>query len=103
MGYWIGSFVPLAPFIMVVAIVWVTMHYKHKYPRDSGRPDRHGRRGRQREDQATAAEPEAEAAPAPSSPDSADLIQIAERMEQRIAALEQLLDAKSPGWRNRHD
>lgn len=33
---------------------------------------------------------------------SADLAKLAERMEQRIEALEKILDAESPGWRKRH-
>ncbi|SFF33333.1 phage shock protein B [Fontimonas thermophila] len=32
----------------------------------------------------------------------AELIALAERMEQRIEALEQILDAESPGWRNKY-
>ncbi|MCC6201432.1 MAG: hypothetical protein IT494_00330 [Gammaproteobacteria bacterium] len=99
MGHLFGSLIPLAPFIMVVAIVWITFHYKHKYPRDTARHDRHRRnRGEQ-----TTTAPEPEPTATPVTPDQADLAEVAERMEQRIAALEQLLDAKSPGWRNRHD
>ena len=33
---------------------------------------------------------------------NADLQRTAERMEQRIDALEKILDAESPGWRKRH-
>ena len=33
---------------------------------------------------------------------SAELTDIAHRMEQRIEALEQILDAEAPGWRKRH-
>lgn len=33
---------------------------------------------------------------------NADLVRQAERMEQRIEALEKILDAESPGWRKRH-
>jgi phage shock protein B len=36
------------------------------------------------------------------SPGSADLVRLAERMEQRIEALEKILDSESPGWRKRH-
>ncbi|HKY91004.1 MAG TPA: envelope stress response membrane protein PspB [Nevskiaceae bacterium] len=31
-----------------------------------------------------------------------ELVRQAERMEQRIEALEKILDAESPGWRKRH-
>lgn len=34
--------------------------------------------------------------------DNADLLRVAERMEQRIEALEKILDAEAPNWRNRH-
>ncbi len=33
---------------------------------------------------------------------SADVLQIAERMEQRIDALERILDVEVPGWREKH-
>ena len=35
------------------------------------------------------------------TPPPAELAQRAERMEQRITALEKLLDAEAPGWRTR--
>ena len=41
---------------------------------------------------------ESSSSPAP----NADLVRTAERMEQRIEALEKILDAESPGWRKRH-
>lgn len=37
----------------------------------------------------------------PAAPPPAELAQRAERMEQRITALEKLLDAEAPGWRTR--
>jgi phage shock protein B len=40
--------------------------------------------------------------PSSSPAPSADLVRQAERMEQRIEALEKILDAESPGWRKRH-
>jgi phage shock protein B len=40
--------------------------------------------------------------PAASPAANADLVRQAERMEQRIDALEKILDAESPGWRKRH-
>ena len=33
---------------------------------------------------------------------STELLSVAQRMEQRIEALEQILDAEAPGWRKRH-
>lgn len=38
----------------------------------------------------------------PSQVASGDLLRLAERMEHRIEALEKILDAEAPGWRNRH-
>ena len=34
--------------------------------------------------------------------DNSDLLRLAERMEQRIEALEKILDAEAPNWRSRH-
>lgn len=34
--------------------------------------------------------------------DSAALLSLADRMEHRIEALEQILDAESPGWRKKY-
>lgn len=42
----------------------------------------------------------AEASASPAA--NGDLLRQAERMEQRIEALEKILDAESPGWRKRH-
>ncbi len=36
------------------------------------------------------------------SPVTAELSALAERMERRIEALKQILDAESPGWRKKH-
>lgn len=72
-------FVPLILFILFVAPLWLYLHYREK----------------QRLREAAGA--------APASAASAELVHQAERMEQRIAALEALLDAESPDWRTRRD
>lgn len=72
-------FVPLILFILFVAPLWLYLHYREKQ--------------RLRE----------AAGGAPASAASAELVNQAERMEQRIAALEALLDAESPDWRTRRD
>jgi phage shock protein B len=76
------AIVPLVAILMVfgmpVAIVWIHHHYKHK-----------------RLDREAGAEQAATAS-------SGQLLSIAERMERRIDALEQILDAEAPGWRKRH-
>lgn len=70
----------LVIFVLFVAPIWVFMHYKHQ----------------RRED----------APPVPvhigmSAADAADLNRLAERMEQRVMALEAIMDAEAPGWRSR--
>lgn len=76
------ALVPLVAIFMVfgmpVAIVWIHHHYKHK---------------RQAEE-----ETRTQAA----SASSGQLIAMADRMEKRIEALEQILDVEAPGWRKRH-
>lgn len=72
-------FVPLILFILFVAPLWLYLHYREKH--------------RLRE-AATAS---------PAAAGNHQLSQQAERMEQRIAALEALLDAESPDWRTRRE
>lgn len=43
-----------------------------------------------------------QAAALPSAAASTELVNMAHKMEQRIDALEQILDAEAPGWRKRH-
>ena len=76
------ALVPLFAIFMVfgfpVAIVWIHHHYKHKrQAEDAGRN---------------------EAARA----SQGQLLDLADRMEKRIEALEKILDAEAPGWRKRH-
>jgi phage shock protein B len=71
----------LIVFMTFVAPIWVFMHYKSK-----NRPQ--------------------PAAPVPhasqlSDRDAADLFATAERMEQRVSALEAIMDAEAPGWRQK--
>lgn len=75
MGEFIGLVAVLAPFVFVLALVWMVMHYRRstKMAEDDKRTP------------------------------SAELIRRAEIMEHRIDALERILDAESPGWRHRHD
>lgn len=68
----------VSPFLMVVVIVWVTMHY----------------RTRRRE---------LEAQQHFAGKADARLLEVAEKMERRIESLEQILDAEAPGWRKRHE
>jgi phage shock protein B len=74
-GEFIGLVAVLAPFVFVLALIWMVMHY-----RQSSR----------------LSEAEKSAPPV-------ELLRRAEAMEHRIEALERILDAESPGWRHRHD
>ncbi|HUS25618.1 MAG TPA: envelope stress response membrane protein PspB [Candidatus Binatia bacterium] len=74
-------FVPIILFVLFVAPLWLVLHYRERARRDQ--PDVAG------------PAPAAGAAPA-------ELGAVAARMEKRIAALESVLDAESPGWRQRH-
>ncbi|WP_087022796.1 envelope stress response membrane protein PspB [Thaumasiovibrio subtropicus] len=68
--------VPLIVFLVVVAPIWLVLHYRSK---------RHTAQGL-------------------SADESAQLRTLSERAEQmqeRIVTLEKLLDAESPGWRQR--
>jgi phage shock protein B len=71
-------FVPIILFILIVAPIWLWLHYREKQ--------------RQRE---------AVAGLAPGG--SPELARTAERLEDRVAALEALLDAEVPDWRKRRE
>jgi phage shock protein B len=59
--------------------IWIFMHYKQR----------------------THQHPAPVAAPSFSQSDAADLAATADRMEQRVAALEAIMDAEAPGWRSK--
>jgi phage shock protein B len=65
------------PFVFVISIVWLVMHYRHI------------RRA-------------AKEIPAAVNASNAQLMSVAERMEHRIDALEEILDAEAPGWREKY-
>lgn len=66
----------VSPFAFALGIVWMILHYRD--------------RRKQRETQL------------PQGTDHARLEVLAEKMERRIEALEQILDAEAPGWRKKH-
>lgn len=74
--------VPVVALLMVfgmpVAITWLVMHYRERSRREHLAP--------------TAA----------TSASSVQLLSMAEKMEHRIDALEQILDAEAPGWRKKY-
>ena len=71
------ALIPICALLMPVMIVWLVLHYKE-------------RRRQHRE------------VPGAVEASNAQLSAMAERMEQRIDALEQILDAESPGWRKKY-
>jgi phage shock protein B len=70
----------LVIFVLFVAPIWVFLHYRHQR-REDGPPVR--------------------ASVGLSAADAADLNRLAERMEQRVTALEAIMDAEAPGWRSK--
>ena len=76
---------PIVIFMVFVAPIWLWLHYREK----------------QRERERNAAKDLPQGAASPEA--SADLANVAVRLEQRIEALEALLDAESPDWRKRRE
>lgn len=72
-------FVPIVLFTLFVAPIWLWLHYREKQ--------------RQRE----------AASQGQVATGSGELADTASRLEQRVAALEALLDAEMPAWRNRRE
>lgn len=66
----------VSPFAFTLGMVWMILHYR----------DRRKQHETQR----------------PQGADHARLEALAEKMERRIEALEQILDAEAPGWRKKH-
>jgi phage shock protein B len=67
-----------SPFLFVFALIWLIMSYKER------------RRA-------------AKEIPAAINASNAQLMALAERMEHRIDALEQILDHEAPGWRKKYE
>ncbi len=70
--------VPLIVFMVIVAPVWIVMHYQSKGSKQGGISEaEHGR--------------------------LQELTQIAESMVERIETLESILDKETPNWREKHE
>ncbi|MGI2260864.1 envelope stress response membrane protein PspB [Shewanella sp. GXUN23E] len=69
---------PIILFIIFVAPIWLILHYRSKRQVSQGLTDEEFEQLNQ-------------------------LVHQAEKMNQRIATLESILDSESPEWRNRHD
>ena len=74
-------FVPLILFLVIVAPLWLVLHY-----RAQARRERHG----------LTAEPSAQ-----DQELMARMVALLEKMEGRIGSLEKILDADHPRWRDR--
>lgn len=72
----VAFFVPALAFLCIVAPIWIFMHYRSK-----------------QKAQSALSEEERQAL--------ANLAAQAERMTERIATLEAILDVETPGWRRR--
>ena len=70
------NLVALAPFLMVVGIVWITAHYKHL----------NKTAGTITDDQAM---------------ELTQMSKIADILDQRVAVLERILDDEIPDWREK--
>lgn len=71
-----STLVPMFPFLFVIALVWLSLHYKTKHKMTQGLSN---------EDEKMLSE----------------LWQLANRMESRLNTLETILDQQTPGWRNK--
>lgn len=71
-----GIIAIVSPFVFVLSLIWLILHY----------------RDRRRKHESSS----------PGTVAGAELERLADRMEKRIDALEQILDAEAPGWRKRH-
>lgn len=69
-------FVPIIVFLIIVAPIWIVLHYKSKGQLASGLSE--GERA-----------------------DIEEMIHVANKMAGRIETLESILDVESPGWREK--
>lgn len=75
-GIVVAFFVPILVFLVVVAPIWIVVHYRSKANVAGGLSTRE--RG-----------------------ELNDMIDVANRMAARIETLEAILDVESPGWREK--
>ena len=75
-GMEVFFFVPLVVFLVVVAPVWIVFHYRAKANAASGLTNRE-------------------------RAELNEMIEVANKMAERIETLEAILDVESPGWRDK--
>ena len=74
-GIVVAIFVPVVVFLVIVAPIWISLHYRSKARTDDGLSA--GERA-----------------------ELEDMIEVANKMAARIETLEAILDAENPGWRD---
>ncbi len=74
----VAFFVPVIVFLVVVAPIWIILHYKSKGQIANGLAE--GERA-----------------------DIEEMIHVANKMAGRIETLESILDVESPGWREKQE
>ncbi|MBD3648253.1 MAG: envelope stress response membrane protein PspB [Pseudomonadales bacterium] len=77
-GIAVAFFVPVVVFLVVVAPIWIIVHYRSKTRTADGLTERE--RG-----------------------ELDEMIEVANKMAARIETLESILDVESPGWRDKED
>ncbi|MFT6732317.1 MAG: phage shock protein B [Polaribacter sp.] len=69
---------PIILFMVIVAPIWIIMHYRSKNTKQSGISESEHQRLQ-------------------------ELTQIADSMMERIETLEEILDTEAPNWRKKHE
>lgn len=72
------AFVPIVLFMVIVAPIWIVMHYRSKSEKVSGLSEADHARLQ-------------------------ELTEIASAMMERVETLESILDHETPSWREKHD
>ena len=72
------AFVPVILFMVIVAPIWIVMHYRSKSEKASGLSEAEHNRLQ-------------------------ELTHIADSMMDRVETLESILDKENPNWRKQHD
>lgn len=77
-GMVVAFFVPVVVFLVVVAPIWIIVHYRSKTRTADGLTERE-------------------------RAELDEMIEVANKMAARIETLESILDVESPGWRDKED
>lgn len=77
-GIVVAFFVPVVVFLVIVAPIWIIVHYRSKTRTADGLTERE-------------------------RAELDEMIEVANKMAARIETLESILDVESPGWRDKQD